>query len=192
MVNPQTPRHVAVIRHMAFEDTGIFGEVLTQRGWTVATLEAGIDDLAALREADLAVVLGGPIGVYETDRYPFLNAERAGPEKRLAAGRPTLGICLGAQLIAQALGARVYPGGKQGNRLERLAPDRSRRALLPRRAWGRSRCCTGTATPSTCRQGAQLAGQHRRVREPGLLRGHATSWRCNSTPRRTAAASSNG
>ena len=114
MVNPHTPRHVAVIRHMAFEDTGIFGEALTQRGWTVATLEAGIDDLApALREADLAVVLGGPIGVYETDRYPFLNAERAALEQRLAAGRPTLGICLGAQLIAQALGARVYPGGRR-------------------------------------------------------------------------------
>ena len=88
MVNPHTPRHVAVIRHMAFEDTGIFGEALTQRGWTVATLEAGIDDLApALRKADLAVVLGGPIGVYETDRYPFLNAERAALEQRLPHGR---------------------------------------------------------------------------------------------------------
>ncbi len=112
MVNSATPRRVAVIRHMAFEDTGIFGEVLAQ--WPVSTLDAGIDDLAdSLREADLAVILGGPIGVYETERYPFLKEELQALEKRLAAGRPTLGICLGAQLIAAALGARVYPGGKK-------------------------------------------------------------------------------
>ena len=43
MVNPVIPRHVAVIRHMAFEDTGIFGEVLAQQGWSVSTLDAGID-----------------------------------------------------------------------------------------------------------------------------------------------------
>ncbi len=114
MVNPMTPRRVAVIRHMAFEDTGIFGEVLTQRGWTVSTLDAGIDDLAdSMREADLAVILGGPIGVYETERYPFLKEELLALKNRLVAGCPTLGICLGAQLIASALGARVYPGGKK-------------------------------------------------------------------------------
>lgn len=114
MVNPMTPRRVAVIRHMAFEDMGIFGEVLAQRGCSVSTLDAGIDNLAdAIREADLAVILGGPIGVYETERYPFLKEELLALENRLAAGRPTLGICLGAQLIAAALGARVYPGGKK-------------------------------------------------------------------------------
>lgn len=114
MVNPVTPRRVAVIRHMAFEDTGIFGEVLAQRGWSVSILDAGIDNLTdSMREADLAVILGGPIGVYETERYPFLKEERLALENRLAAGRPTLGICLGAQLIAAALGARVYPGGKK-------------------------------------------------------------------------------
>jgi GMP synthase (glutamine-hydrolysing) len=114
MVNSVTPRRVAVIRHMAFEDTGIFGEVLAQRGWSVSTLDAGIDDLTdSMREADLAVILGGPIGVYETERYPFLKEERLALENRLAAGRPTLGICLGAQLIAAALGSRVYPGGKK-------------------------------------------------------------------------------
>ncbi|MEW5770187.1 MAG: glutamine amidotransferase [Pseudomonadota bacterium] len=111
MTEPARPRRIAVIRHLAFEDAGTFAAPLAAHG-EVVTLDAGVDDLAApLREADLAVVLGGPIGVYETARYPFLDATLAALRARLAAGRPTLGICLGAQLMAAALGARVYPGG---------------------------------------------------------------------------------
>jgi GMP synthase (glutamine-hydrolysing) len=60
---------------------------------------------------ELLVVLGGPIGVYENDSYPFIDAEVAFIEKRLASGKPLLGICLGSQLVAKALGARVYPAG---------------------------------------------------------------------------------
>lgn len=104
-------RNVAVIQHSAFEDTGIFGEVIRDMGWNISVYNGGIDDLSRpLREANLAIILGGPIGVYETDRYPFLVDELHSLEKRLADNRPTLGICLGAQLVAAALGARVYPG----------------------------------------------------------------------------------
>lgn len=111
---PANPRRVAVIRHLAFEDLGLFGETLTGPDWAVTYHEAGVEDLAApIRQADLAVILGGPIGVYEADRYPFLNDELAALKDRLAARRPTLGICLGAQLMAAALGARVYPGGRK-------------------------------------------------------------------------------
>ncbi len=105
---------MAAIRHLAFEDLGLFGEVLSAAGWSISYHEAGLEDLdAPILAADLAVVLGGPIGVYEADRYPFLTAELAALEKRLATGLPTLGICLGVQLMATALGARIYPGGRK-------------------------------------------------------------------------------
>lgn len=100
------------IRHLAFEDLGTLGPLLSRRGFAWRYLEAGIDDIAGLEPhaADLLVVLGGPIGAYEEAYYPFLADELRLLVRRLAADLPTLGICLGAQLMARALGARVYPG----------------------------------------------------------------------------------
>jgi GMP synthase (glutamine-hydrolysing) len=105
----------AVLSHVAFEDSGLLAPLLAEAGWTLSRREAAIDDLTApeLEAAGLLVVLGGPIGAYETQSYPFLAAETRLLEKRLAAGKPVLGICLGCQLMAQALGARVYFGGKK-------------------------------------------------------------------------------
>jgi GMP synthase (glutamine-hydrolysing) len=115
LVASGAPRRAAVVRHLAFEDLGSFAPVLADRGYSVQVLDAGVDALEeALGAADLAVILGGPIGVYETDSYPFLHAELSALQTRLKHGLPTLGICLGAQLIASALGARVFPGnGKE-------------------------------------------------------------------------------
>jgi len=103
------------IRHVPFEDLGSFAPALRDRGFTVAYRDAEIDDLRArdLLDADLLIVLGGPIGVYETRAYPFLAGEITTIERRLKAGRPVLGICLGAQLMAKALGARVYRGRRK-------------------------------------------------------------------------------
>ena len=103
------------VRNVAFEDLGSFERVLADRGYRVAYADAGLDDLGALDPLgpDLLVVLGGPIGAYEEARYPFVLDELRLLEKRLAADLPTLGVCLGGQLIARALGARVYPGGQK-------------------------------------------------------------------------------
>ena len=101
-----------VIQHVAFEDLGSLEPALVAAGYEIKALQAGVDDLGAYDAAapDLLVVLGGPIGVYEQDNYPFLAHEIAMLSARLSARRPTLGICLGAQLMAAALGARVLPG----------------------------------------------------------------------------------
>lgn len=99
------------IRHVAFEGLGIIEPAL-RCGYTTHVYDACVDDLRTIEpiKTDLLIVLGGPIGAYEDDRYPFLAEELRILEQRLAAGRPTLGICLGAQLIARALGSKVYPG----------------------------------------------------------------------------------
>ena len=101
------------IRHVAFENLGILQALLQSAGYSVHYREAGIEEIACSADikADLLVVLGGPVGAYEEDKYPFITDELRLLEHRLKHGMPTLGICLGAQLIARALGARVYPLG---------------------------------------------------------------------------------
>jgi GMP synthase (glutamine-hydrolysing) len=101
-----------VLRHVAFEDLGTLAPILGRRAFKTRYLDVGVDNLerAQLEDSDLLVVLGGPIGVYQEDAYPFLRRELALISDRLAALRPTLGICLGAQLMAKALGSKVAPG----------------------------------------------------------------------------------
>ena len=112
LAHPSRKTAVA-IRHVHFEDLGTFEAVLDGAAYDVHYHDVGLVDLAALDPLapDLLVVLGAPVGVYETDLYPFLALERDLITRRLASGRPLLGICLGGQQIAAAMGARVAPTG---------------------------------------------------------------------------------
>lgn len=110
--------HTAIaIRHLHFEDLGTLGPLLQSRGYTVRYVDAPTEDLRAppladdLADASLLIVLGGPIGAFDEAAYPFLADELALVRQRLDRQRPLLGICLGAQLIARALGAPVAPMG---------------------------------------------------------------------------------
>jgi len=100
------------IRHKRHEDLGTFEPVLIERGWEVAYLEAPRchDLVGHVGDPDLVVILGGPMGVYEARTYPFLRKEIEVASGRLRTDRPTLGICLGSQVMAAALGARVARG----------------------------------------------------------------------------------
>src|ERR1700742_236766 len=106
-----TQKTAIAIRHVAFEDLGSFEKPLLEAGFALEYRDAGAGNL--LRgdpHPDLLIVLGGPIGAYEDADYPFILDELSLLSRQMERGRPTLGICLGAQLMARALGARVYPG----------------------------------------------------------------------------------
>jgi GMP synthase (glutamine-hydrolysing) len=102
-------RIALAIRHEAIAHLGNLEPVLRAHGYDIRYLDAGTDDFD-VPDADLVIVLGGDMGVNDTDAYPHLHDEVAFLRDRLASAQPTLGVCLGAQLMAVALGSRVYQG----------------------------------------------------------------------------------
>lgn len=114
------------LRHVAFEDLGLWEAEIAAHGYDVTYLDAGVDDLSPLATADLAIVLGGPVGVGDLDDHPVLAEEMALLEGRVARELSTLGVCLGAQLLAAALGGSVAPGRPEiGWGVLDLAPEAS-------------------------------------------------------------------
>jgi GMP synthase (glutamine-hydrolysing) len=104
-----------VLRHSPAEGLGLLANALRERGihHRYLDLPRGEPVPRDLRGLGGLIVLGGPMAVHQPERHPFLAAESALVERALTAGRPVLGVCLGAQLIAQVLGARVYPGERR-------------------------------------------------------------------------------
>lgn len=120
------------IRHVPFEDLGVFQPALARRGYAVRYAEAG-EAVPDDRHEDLVIVLGAPISANDEARYPFLSQELALIERRLKRGAAIMGVCLGAQLLARTLGARVYPGSRKeiGVAPIRLTPDGRDSCLAP-------------------------------------------------------------
>jgi GMP synthase (glutamine-hydrolysing) len=104
-----------VLRHTAVEGLGLLANALRELGvhHRYLDLPRGEPPPRDLRAIGGLIVLGGPMAAYEAEGHPFLTTEIQLIERVLTAGRPILGICLGAQLIAQVLGTRVYPGERR-------------------------------------------------------------------------------
>ena len=112
---------VLVCQRMACEPPGVLEDVMLERGWTLIRVELDEgEELPEGGEFDAVVVMGGPMGAYERSAYPWLQAEQRLLRAAVDRGTPVFGVCLGAQLVAASMGARVYPG--------------------PRRRWVCSRC----------------------------------------------------
>jgi GMP synthase (glutamine-hydrolysing) len=125
-----------VLRHVPWEHLGAFEAHLAAAGVgrTYVDLFAGaaVPDLTRSRAV---FAMGGPMGVYDTDRYPFLRAEVAALRAAATAGVPVVGVCLGSQLLAAALGADVRPNprGKEiGWGQVRTTADAAADAILGR------------------------------------------------------------
>ncbi|MGZ3595178.1 MAG: type 1 glutamine amidotransferase [Syntrophales bacterium] len=97
-------------QHVPFEGLGSIEQWILGRRYhlTVTRLYQG-DPMTEMEGFDLLVIMGGPMGVHDEDRFPWLAIEKRFIEKAMNEGKAVLGICLGAQLIADVLGAKVYP-----------------------------------------------------------------------------------
>lgn len=103
-----------VVQHTDIEGPGLIAEALAAHGVGLRVVRPFAGEVVpAACNADALIVMGGPMGVYETDAHPYLRDEMRLIEAALRAGRPVLGTCLGSQLLAAVLGARVYPGPRK-------------------------------------------------------------------------------
>jgi GMP synthase (glutamine-hydrolysing) len=96
------------LQHVPFEDIGSMASDFCARGYSLSSTHWYRGDAApAVSDFDALVVLGGPMGIYDEAIYPWLTGEKKLIKDAIAAGKIVLGICLGAQLIADVLGAKV-------------------------------------------------------------------------------------
>ena len=100
-----------VLQHIACEPPGVFEDVLDERAVQLHRVELDEGDaLPDWREFDAIVAMGGPMSVNDDPTFPWLTEEKRAIGDAVRAGTPYWGVCLGVQLLAASLGARVYPG----------------------------------------------------------------------------------
>ena len=104
---------VLVLQHIACEPPGVYEDVLRERGATLHRVEVDRgDELPDWREFDAIVAMGGPMSANDDDALPWLGEEKQLIGNAVRSGMPFWGVCLGVQLLAASLGARVYAGDK--------------------------------------------------------------------------------
>lgn len=102
------------LQHASFEEPGYIESWAKQNHHPLSCTKPYESVLfPALSDFDWLIVLGGPMGVYEYEQYPWLIQEKEFIKNAIAANKPTIGICLGSQLIAAALGSKVYTNTKK-------------------------------------------------------------------------------
>ena len=99
---------IRCLQHVPFEGPAAIGDWAAARGHEMTVTEAWRDAMPGTEAFDALIVMGGPMGVHDEATLPWLAGEKALIRAALAADRMVVGVCLGAQLMADALGARVY------------------------------------------------------------------------------------
>ncbi len=108
---------ILVLQHIACEPPGVFEDVLVERGATIQRVELDEGEpLPERRDYDAVIAMGGPMSVNDEDAFPWLRDEKRLIAESVRAGTPFWGVCLGVQLLASSLGARVYQGRRARGR----------------------------------------------------------------------------
>ena len=104
-----------IIRHVPYEGVAGYRAPIEAAGYVIDRIDVADPAFSAhdLRAPDLLIMMGGPMGVYEQEAYPWISCQLGRLKARLEADRPTLGVCFGAQMIAAALGGHVYEGPRK-------------------------------------------------------------------------------
>ncbi|TET54150.1 MAG: type 1 glutamine amidotransferase [Actinobacteria bacterium] len=101
--------NIHYLQHVPYEDLGNIAVWAENRGNSISrTRLFKNESLPATKDFDWLIIMGGPMSIYEGDKYPWLNREKEFIKKAIHQNKLVLGICLGAQLIADVLGARIY------------------------------------------------------------------------------------
>lgn len=105
-------KNALIVRHVPREGIAGFRQPIEASGYVLHQIDVGDAgfESADLISPDLVIMMGGPMGVYEQDKYPWIPIQTTKLRERIAAGCPTLGVCFGAQMIAAAMGATVVKG----------------------------------------------------------------------------------
>jgi len=104
--------HIHFLQHVPFEDPAGISDWITLHHHSSSVTKLFNDEpLPSMDAFDWLIVMGGPMGVDDTDQYSWLTAEKKFIGEVITAGKAVLGICLGAQLIASALCAEIKPNG---------------------------------------------------------------------------------
>jgi GMP synthase-like glutamine amidotransferase len=100
--------------HVPFEGPGYIEDWFLVRGMELRTWQLyDKSSLPAAEDVDFLLIMGGPMNIYQHDKYPVLEAEKELIGQCIHSGARVLGICLGAQLVADALGEKTYPGNEK-------------------------------------------------------------------------------
>lgn len=110
--NAMKTKTALIIRHVPYEGVAGFRPPIEAAGYDVDRIDVSDPRFSSLdlTEPELVIMMGGPMGVYEQEKYPWISCQLGRLARRLEADRPTLGVCFGAQMMAAALGGQVFAG----------------------------------------------------------------------------------
>lgn len=105
-------KRALIIRHVPYEGVAGYRQPVEAAGFEIDRIDVSDPDFSQcdLVEPDLLIMMGGPMGVYEHEAHPWIRCQLKRLARRLEANRPTLGVCFGAQMIAAAMGGKVFAG----------------------------------------------------------------------------------